>query len=728
MFNYKGFSKEAGDVVLCAARHAAQLKHETVGTEHLLLAFASVQKTSVYEMLTSQGVTYEMLLTATRQQCPEGEKRVKLSHDDTTVRCKSVLERSVIFAQSQGKKLVSAADVGCALFSAKGSTAHAVLTQLRVDMTLLYDLLAGKSNPSTKVTLLHRYGEDMTHRALVKGYDPCIGRDKEMAMLLTVLCRRRKNNACLVGPAGVGKTALAEELALLIATGQVPPQLQGKTLMSVSPSSLVAGTKFRGDFEERLATIIADVTRNKNIILFVDELHSLLSAGGAEGAVDAANILKPALARGDLQLIGATTEDEYRNFVEKDSAFERRFARIAVNEPSQEDTLAILKGLLGRYEAFHGVKFNEEALITAIDSSVRYINGRYLPDKAIDILDEAAARQNILAKTDVITGEDIKKVIALKVGGENLSELSPLHDNRGLIGQQNALTNLYRAANRFMHGLGSEGRPTCLLCVGPSGVGKSTAALQLAKRYFSGGRHLFLDMSQYHEPNSATLLIGAPPGYVGYDRGGKLTEYVRTHPGTLVIFKNLHSAHIEVQQLILSAIDSGRLCDNNGRDIDFSSMLLLFTQNTAKTATLGFGESSAQDNKKNPHGELYTRMEDIITFEQLTEDSYADIARAKADVFVRRLARQGFICHVSDGIYSDIAHDLCHAKQGAKPIHRLLRTKVLHPLCDEFFASGAGEYRLSVDGVCARVESCITAETSAAEQPSHPAMQTPCPQ
>ncbi len=530
-----------------------------------------------------------------------------------------------------------------------------------------------------------KYCRDLTRRALDGELDPVFCRDAELDRMIEILCRRQKNNPCLVGEPGVGKTALAEGLAQRIASMQVPRALQGRRLLALDMASLVAGTKYRGDFEERFKNLLEELVRDGTAILFVDEFHTIVGAGAAEGAIDAASILKPVLARGEIQLIGATTNEEFRTHIQKDAALERRFGRVQVEEPTPEQTVAILEGLAPRYECYHGVTIPHEALYAAVDLSVQYLSGKFLPDKAIDLMDEACAAACIRAEKEgrgrpVLQQSDIARVVARasgipaeRVSEKELERLNRLEERLGqeIVGQKKAVAAVAGAIRRSRTGLGEPERPIgALLFLGPTGVGKTALARALAKSWF-GSEKAFLkfDMSEYQESHSVARLIGAPPGYLGHDEGGQLTEAVRRHPYSVVLFDEIEKAHGDIQNILLQILEDGVLTDSTGRKASFSNTIILITSNlgarflAGQSAPLGFAsggealfekqsQQAIAEAKSYFRPELVGRLDEMIVFRPLEEESLCAIAEKLLNQLEGRAAKNGYtlthtarVCH-----------------------------------------------------------------------------------
>ena len=556
-----------------------------------------------------------------------------------------------------------------------------------------------------------KYGRDLTRLAQEGRLDPVLCRDSELERMVEILCRRQKNNPCLLGEPGVGKSALAEALAQRIASGQITPALRGKRVLSLDMASMVAGTKYRGDFEERFKNLLEELYRDRSTILFIDEIHIIAGAGAAEGAIDAASILKPMLARGEIQLIGATTPEEYRKTIQKDSALERRFGRVMVEEPTPTAAETILAGLMPRYERYHGVAIPSTAIHAAVELSVRYLPGRYLPDKAIDLLDEAAAARRIAENSSekkALTPADIARVVskasgvpAERVGEAERERLAQLEQRLAaeVIGQPRAVASVAAAIRRSRTGLRENNRPIgAMLFLGPTGVGKTQLARTLAKGWFGSEKALLrFDMSEYMERHTVARLIGAPPGYVGHDEGGQLTEAVRRRPYSVVLFDEIEKAHSDIQNLLLQILEDGTLTDAQGRRADFSNTIILLTSNlgarclAGQTAPMGFGAAGAEKDRRGQQAireareffrpELMGRLDETVLFDPLGPEQLAGIADRLLCELEERAAGQGYTLRHTAAAAKALAGDKV-PPYGARELRRTVSRAVEQALAD----------------------------------------------
>ena len=793
-YNFSGFTEKANEALNQAINSAQVLGHTYVGSEHLLLGLLRVGSGVAASVLNSNGITAENIEEQMRKTIGVGTP-TRLSPDYFTPRAKRVIETAVAGCNNLGKKFVGTEHILIAILSEGESFAIRFITELGVDVTALTtralseaginpDEMSGDvdnggySEPSAngkqgKNTGLNKYGTDLTEQAKKGKLDPVIGRSAEIERVIQILCRRTKNNPCLIGEPGVGKTAVVEGLAQKIASGDVPEILLGKRVFSLDLTGMIAGTKYRGDFEERIKSVINEVKKSSDIILFIDEVHTIIGAGSAEGSTDAANILKPSLARGDFQVIGATTISEYRKNIEKDSALERRFQPVTVSEPSEEDALLILKGLRDKYEAHHKVHITDEALVSAVKLSSRYINDRFLPDKAIDLIDEgsskvrlnscappedlktleeeisalqaekedaiksqeferaASIRDSIAQKTNElnskkeewhaknahISGEVTEETIAEIVSSwtgvpvsqlteEESARLLRLEDelHNRIIGQNEAVTAVARAIRRGRVGLKDPKRPIgSFIFLGPTGVGKTELCKALAEAMFGSENMMIrLDMSEYMEKHTVSRLIGSPPGYVGFDEGGQLTEKVRRSPYSVILFDEIEKAHPDVFNILLQILEDGILTDSQGRKVDFKNTVVIMTSNigarliTEKKVSFGFGDNTSSgddkaDVKEKVLGELKSafrpeflnRVDDIIVFSRLNKDEIKTIASKMLENLNKRLYNLNITAKFTDALIDKLSEKGFDDTYGARPLRREIQNDIEDKLSEK---------------------------------------------
>ncbi|MDR0946730.1 MAG: ATP-dependent Clp protease ATP-binding subunit [Ruminococcus sp.] len=734
MYNLDNFTKKANLVLNKSFVQAGKLGHTYVGSEHLLYSLISEHGSTAASIFRVCGIREEDILAQIIRISGRGEPTV-VADENVTPNIKRIIEQSYKTAAEMGSRLVGTEHLLQAILMIDTSTAVIIIGDIGGSVQKLYNACTGISNmevqiynPTVKAPTLMKYAKNLTQAAKEKKTDPVIGRENEITRVIQILSRRTKNNPCLVGEAGVGKTAVVEGIASLIATGKVSENLRGKHIFSLSLTSMLAGAKYRGDFEERLKAVIEEVTENKNIILFIDELHTVVGAGAAEGAIDAANILKPQLARGELQIIGATTLEEYRRYIEKDSALERRFQQVLVNEPSPDEAIGILKGVRGLYEDFHNVTITDSAIKAAVEMSVRYVPERFLPDKALDLIDEAASKVKLTKNASTqslgdiaeslrrlmnskkaapevrpkVTEEEIAEVIAGSVGipvtkltakeEEKLSHLEEILSNR-VIGQTGAVKAISDAVRRARSGLRDPSRPCSFLFCGQSGSGKTELARTLAEAVFGDENALIkLDMSEYMEKHSVSKLIGAPPGYVGFEDGGKLTEKVRRRPFSIILFDEIEKAHPDIYNILLQITEDGVLTDSNGRSVNFKNTIIIMTSNIgaeklAKKTQLGFGDAEItyeqnksavlSEIKKIFRPELLNRLDETIIFESLSEESLKKIAQKMLGELTARASGLGITLEYAESAILYITSDKSAAaskekecSEGARKIRR----------------------------------------------------------
>ena len=783
------FTEKAKEAIRKAQQYAVHLGHNYVGTEHLLLGLVGVKDSVASKAIEAQGIT-EDAITEKIDELVGLNNGGGYYPQDYTPRSKRVIDMSVQEAIKMGTGYVGTEHILLALIQENDSIAVRILASLGVNGQKLYeDIMSMVGEDSTGSTgangdsksgtpTLDKYSRDFTKMASESKFDPIIGRDKEIERVIQILSRRTKNNPCLVGDPGVGKSAIIEGLAQQIYEGNVPSTLKDKRIVSLDLSSMIAGSKYRGEFEERIKKVIDEVKAAGNVVLFIDEIHTIIGAGGAEGAIDASNILKPSLARGELQLIGATTIEEYRKYIEKDAALERRFQQVMVNEPNEEEAILMLKGLRDKYEAHHNVKITDEAIKSAVELSTRYVNDRYLPDKAIDLIDEAASKVKMqtYTKPDSIRNledeiekvrkekeeaiatqnfekaaklrdeeknkrqeledaqnkwkesnnkkvmtlkqEDIAGVISTwtgipvsKISETENEKLRHLEDNlhKRVVGQDEAVSAVAKAIRRGRVGLKDPNRPIgSFLFLGPTGVGKTELAKALAEALFGNENSMIrVDMSEFMEPHSVAKLIGAPPGYVGYDEGGQLTEKIRRRPYSVILFDEVEKAHPDVMNMLLQILEDGRLTDAQGRTVNFKNTVIIMTSNVgAKLITdknkLGFAGGNAEENKNQEYEtikkevmgelkkqfrpELINRIDDIIVFHKLEDEDIKKIIDIMLVQVQNRLSAQNIKIDIDQSVKDLIAKKGVDTNYGARPLRRaiqnMLEDKIAEAILD----------------------------------------------
>ena len=754
---YKGFSREAGLLLDEAVELAGGLGCKKADTGHLLLAMLQTDSGPAGRFLAGKNISelaVRRQLSAQRPGPAQHLDRRALAPD-----LKRAMDYALIGAQNARLPKAEPEHLLCAMLEDADCAAGALLASMGVPLTeavrecrqLSGQFILPFSQPQGRGTSAiprgsrasDKYCRDLTRRALDGELDPVFCRDAELDRMVEILCRRQKNNPCLVGEPGVGKTALAEGLAQRIAEKRVPRLLQGRRLLALDMASLVAGTKYRGDFEERFKNLLEELVRDGSAILFVDEFHTIVGAGAAEGAIDAASILKPVLARGELQLIGATTNQEFRAHIQKDAALERRFGRVQIEEPTPEQAVEILKGLAPRYERYHGVQLPEETLREAVELSVRYLPGRCLPDKAIDLIDEACAAARIRAEREGetnprLTREEVARVVAQasgvpaeRVGEKERERLDKLEArlDAEVVGQHKAVEAVAGAIRRSRTGLGEPGRPMgAMLFLGPTGVGKTALAKALAAGWFGSEKALLkLDMSEYQEQHAVARLLGAPPGYLGHDEGGQLTEAVRRRPYSVVLFDEIEKAHPDIQNVLLQILEDGQLTDSMGRKADFRNTIVLLTSNlgarflAGQSAPLGFGggaeaafeKQSAQavaEAKQWFRPELIGRLDELIVFRPLGEESMSRIAEKLLSQLEARAARSGYQLTHTPRVGPALAAK-ARSPYGARELRRQVDRAVEQALADQI-ASGAAHPGQQWTADCTEDGNVILEETS----------------
>lgn len=736
------FTERSKRAIELAHSGALRLGHRFIGTEHILLGLLGETSSVASVALHESGASVGDLLGKILEIRPKGEASEKTEDLPLSENARHALNYAIRVARELHSSYVGTEHLLIGILSRQDCAACRALRLLGLDTDALRDKLRDKlirqSNAFTmgedskgnaegsshvrqerhrgiKTSMLDKYCVDLTAKAARGELDPLIGRERELHRMMQILCRRRKNNPVLIGEPGVGKTAIAEGLAIKIQRGDVPRMLVGKRVVELSMGSLVAGTKFRGDFEERMKKLVDELAASGNVIIFVDELHTLVGAGNAEGALDAANILKPSLARGEFQVIGATTRDEYSKYIEKDAALDRRFQPIDVAEPDESDALEILKGLKEGYEKHHGVHYTPEALEAAVKLSSRYLSDRRLPDKAIDLIDEAGAKVRIDLSGDdadlTVDDEDIAEVISQWSGipvksltEREATKLLHLEDeiHKRLVGQDEAVSALCRAVRRSRSGLRDPSRPVgSFLFLGPSGVGKTELARCLARALFGSEKALLaFDMSEYMERHEAAKLIGAPPGYVGYDEQGRLTDAVRRNPWSVVLFDEIEKAHPDIFNLLLQILEEGRLTDSHGRTVDFKNTVIIMTSNLGATETMkqGFGFlTGSSENKTHADAvmaevkrffrpEFLNRVDAQLVFHPLTDEEMKKVFDIMFFDLRTRLSEKGIILSLDKSAKSYILNEALKRNQGARPLRRLIQLEIEDPMSDKILS------------------------------------------
>ncbi|MCK5225888.1 MAG: ATP-dependent Clp protease ATP-binding subunit [Planctomycetes bacterium] len=796
---FERFTDRARKIMALANQEAQRFNHEYIGTEHILLGLVKEGSGVGATVLKNLDVDIKKLRLEVEKLVKSGPDMVTMGKLPQTPRAKKVVEYAIEEARTLNHNYVGTEHILLGLLRESEGIAAQVLMNLGLKLEdvrqeVLNLLGAGvdadpadigmKMNPTmarkgkSKTPALDSFGRDLTELAKEDELDPVIGRADEIERLVQILCRRTKNNPVLIGEAGVGKTAIVEGLSQQIIKKQVPEILKDKRIVALDLAMMVAGTKYRGQFEERIKAVINEVKRAKNVVLFIDELHTLVGAGGAEGAIDASNVLKPALARGEVQCVGATTLDEYRKHIEKDSALERRFQTIVVEPPSKEEALDILRGLQDRYESHHKVKFTDEALYQAIELSTRYITGRCLPDKAIDVVDEAGARvrlknmtpppdmaeiekeieqlqkqkddavknadyeqaaalrdlsQQLLDKknqrhkewyeknkeeTGIVDAEIIAEVVS-KMTGVPLTRLEKKETQRLLeleaelhkrvVSQDEAITAVSKAVRRSRSGLKDPGRPMgSFVLLGPSGVGKTLLAKALAEFMFGDENSLIqLDMSEFMEKHNVSRLVGAPPGYVGYEEGGQLTERIRRKPYSVLLLDEIEKAHSDVYNILLQIMEEGRLTDGFGRYVDFKNVIILMTSNIGadlikSQSGFGFGKKTAEANyekmkemlqkeiERHFRPEFLNRVDDTIVFQSLTKENLKTIVDYELAKVFKRLTEHGLKLELTEQTKEFLIEKGYNPEFGARPLRRAIEHYIEDPLAEAVLA---GEFK-----------------------------------
>lgn len=782
------YTKSAQKVLENTGKQAVSFGHNFVGTEHLLLSLL-VTKGVASEVLKENGVSYDKIAELIEDNLTSDSGVLVADRSEFTPRVKKIITNSAAEAERLGASSVGTEHILIALLKETDCIAMRLLNTKGINVQKLYvDVLTASGQDATSAKneymmqkgrknksatpMLDQYSRDLTAFAKEDRLDPVIGRETETRRLIQILSRRTKNNPCLIGEPGVGKTAVVEGLAQKIVQGDIPEILQDKRVLVLDLSGMVAGSKYRGEFEERIKRSLREVSQSGNILLFIDEIHTIIGAGGAEGAIDAANILKPALARGEIQIIGATTREEYRKYIEKDAALERRFQPVVVEEPSEEETIAILKGLRSRYEMHHQVTITDRAIVAAVRMTERYVNDRFLPDKAIDAVDEAAARTSIsqylpsaqlreleeerisfekqkeeaICREDfVLAGqmkrkqmeaeekihelqeqkekerqnhelqvdeEEIANVIAdwtkipvQKLQEEETERLRHLEEelHKRVIGQDEAVTAVAKAVRRGRVGLKDPNRPIgSFLFLGPTGVGKTELSKALAEAVFGQENEIIrVDMSEYMEKHSVSKMIGSPPGYVGYEDGGQLSEKVRRHPYSVILFDEIEKAHLDVFNILLQILEDGHVTDAQGRKVSFKNTIIIMTSNAGAQQIIapkhmGFGtqedaeadykrmrENVLEEVKKIFKPEFINRIDEMLVFHTLTQENIQDIVRLMLHTLCKRLESQmSMTLEISDESVAYLAKSGFDKNYGARPIRRSIQTKIEDELAD----------------------------------------------
>ena len=791
------FSETAKNAIESAEQIAISLGHNYVGSEHILFGIANQIDCMAYKILKNQNIKAQDILIKIKEML--GQNSVNINRTEGfTPKTKIIIEDAYEETERLYLKNIGTEQLLLAIMNNKDNIAYKILLELKFDTSKAYDEIlkiisteeelnkdkrANEIKRGNSSNVLNQYGVDLNKLAIEDKIDSVIGRNDEIDRLIQILSRRNKNNPCLIGEPGVGKTAIVEGLAKKIVNQDVPEMLKNKKIFTLDLTSIIAGAKYRGDFEERLKKCLNEVKKSENIILFIDEIHTIVGAGSAEGAIDAANILKPLLARGEIQLIGATTIEEYRKYIEKDSALERRFSPIKVEEPSENETIEILKGIRDKYEAHHNVKITDEAIKSATILSTRYITDRFLPDKAIDLIDEAASQvrmkkfvepdeikklQEELEKMDKekneaiynqkfeeaarlrdteklikskleddiknwnsqknkdiieIKEENIEEIISkwtgipiYKLNEDETEKIKKLEENlhKRIIGQNEAVESVAKAIRRGRIGLKDQNRPIgSFLFLGPTGVGKTELSKAVADIIFDDEKSMIrLDMSEYMETHSVSKIIGAPPGYVGFDSGGQLTEKVRRKPYSLILLDEIEKAHPDVMNLLLQILEDGRLTDSQGREINFKNTIIIMTSNIGaqyivNKRNLGFENNSKTEKndiknetikelKKEMKPEFINRIDEIIVFNKLEKDELIQIAQIMLKEVEKRLYEKNYFVKIDDEVAKTICELNTDANYGARPLRRKVQEMVEDKIVDEIINGKIVKYKETV--------------------------------
>lgn len=761
---FNRFTQRAKKSIDMGIEYAQKLGHKTVGSEHILLGLIKEKDGIAGKVLIELGITAKIIESRIIEIQGKSDKPI----EDVTLssRSKQILELSGMFANKLRTNYIGTEHIllaivqegqgnGMRILNLEGIDERTIV-QLIIDMMGLdeYSVQQEKEEKYTvqaqeeSLKLLEKYGRNLIKLASQDKLDPVIGRYVEIERVIQILSRRTKNNPVVIGEPGVGKTSVIEGLAINIASGNVPEKLKNKTLYTLNMGSMLAGAKYRGEFEDRIKQVIDEVVKNGNVILFIDEIHTIIGAGATgESTIDASNILKPVLSRGEIQIIGATTIDEYRKHIEKDSALERRFQPVMLKEPSREESIKILEGLRDKYETYHNVIITDEAIASAVDLSVRYITDRFLPDKAIDLMDEAASRVRLKMgsynkdlnknkdkivdskkikevkeqwndrskETEIVGKESIAEVVELwtsipvnKIVESESNKLLKLEEilHKRVIGQSEAVNAISRAIRRSRAGLKDPNRPIgSFLFLGPTGVGKTELSKALAEVQFGDENKIIrLDMSEYMEKHAVSRLIGSPPGYIGYDEGGQLTEKVRRNPYSVILFDEIEKAHMDVFNILLQILDDGRLTDSKGRTVDFKNTIVIMTSNVGATKissnkTLGFSIAQGKDEKKKLdyekmkdsimeevkqkfRPEFLNRIDDIIVFHSLSEQDLDKIVKLMTKELILRLKEMDITLDITEESIRFISKVGLDLQYGARPLKRAIQKEIENPLSE----------------------------------------------
>lgn len=694
------------DVFKNAVIYAKENRHEYLTVEHVFLSIVrSEPGMDIFSTLSADIEALEVgIIEHISKTIPALKEAVEPFE---TVALSRAINDMMTHIHSSGRTEASIGDMIAAIFMQEHSYAAYLMKKESIDRIDILEVIShsrvikrqGKKKSPKDATLLDQFTTELVALAKTGKIDPVVGRVDEIERVMQTLCRRKKNNPLLVGEPGVGKTAIAEGLALRISENEVPDVLKASKIFALDMGVLIAGTKYRGDFEKRLKGIISELSEMDDAILFIDEIHTMVGAGATSGgSMDASNLLKPALARGDLKCIGATTYAEYRNFFDKDKALSRRFAKIDVEEPSIEDTFTILKGIQHKYEDYHKISFTDEALQASIDLSVKYLHDRFLPDKAMDIIDEVGAHFMLKGKENVIVKpkdieESFAKIMKLPssvIGTDDSKKLKTLEDDLAsfIIGQDEAIKALTTAIKRSYAGLNGEDRPIgSFLFVGPTGVGKTALATQLAKTMHVHFERL--DMSEYMEPHTISRLVGAPPGYVGYEQGGLLTEMIKKHPHTVLLLDEIEKAHPDIMNILLQVMDGAKLTDNNGVVSDFKNVILIMTSNigTKEANVMGFNKDTSSKTDKALKAffspEFRNRLSGTIAFNALDLDALLIIVDRELDKLNTLLKSKKIKVKLSKKVKEYLANESYDERYGARHIARVIDEKIKEPLTDE---------------------------------------------